>query len=227
LRSNKKQSQNDFLSEWIPYRTTYLSILLDSEAPKHLQDKCTICLQAYSEIRCLSCIGHSGWCSTCAVKAHQSLPFHRLQRWNGQFYEAISLLNLGFILNLGHNGDVCPLNTDESEHGDQITIVDSAGIFVHLVKWCRCNGASNQDKHLQLLQHRLFSSTTFKPQTAFTFNVLDEFLIDSLECKTSASSFYSKLRRLTNNAFPDTLPVSFQILLGVKANAVVLLGSLS
>jgi len=39
------------------------------------------------------------------------------------------------------------------------------------------------------------------------FNVLDEFLIDSLKCKTSASSFYSKLRRLISNAFPDTLPV--------------------
>ena len=51
-----------------------------------------------------------------------------------------------------------------------------------------------------------------KPQTAFTFNVLDEFLIDSLECKTSAFSFYSKLRRLTDNAFPDTLPVCLYIL---------------
>ncbi len=176
-----------------------------------MQDKCTLCLQAYSEIRCLSCIGHCRWCRTCAVKAHLSLSFHRLQRWNGQFYEAISLADLGFILNLGHNGDVCPLNTDKGGCGDKITMVDSAGIFVHLVKWCKCNGASSQDKHLQLLRHRLFPSTTFKPQTAFTFNVLDEFLIDSLECKTSASSFYSKLRRLTNNAFPDTLPVRLQI----------------
>jgi hypothetical protein len=144
---------------------------------------------------------------------HLSLPFHRLQRWNGQFYEAISLLELGFVFNLGHDGKVCPLNADKSECGDQITMVDSAGIFIHLVRWCRCNGASNEDKHLQLLRHRLFPSTISKPQTAFTFNVLDEFLIDSLECKTSASSFYSKLRRLTNNAFPDTLPVCFQIVL--------------
>lgn len=198
--------------EWIPWRTTYLSILLDSEAPEQ-QDKCTLCLQADSEIRCLSCIGHHGWCRTCSVKAHQSLPFHRLQRWNGRFYEVISLQDLGFTLNLGHNGDVCPLSAGETEHGDRITVVDSAGIFVHLVKWCRCNGADDQDKHLQLLRHCLFPSTVSKPQTAFTFNVLDEFHIDSLECKTSASSFYSKLRRLTNNAFPDTLPVCFPILL--------------
>jgi hypothetical protein len=155
-----------------------------------------------------------------------SLPFHKLQRWNGQFYEVISLRDFGFTLNLGHGGNVCPLNIGENKPSDQITVVDSSGIFVHVVKWCKCNGASDQDKHLQLLRHRLFPSTVFKPQTAFTFNVLDEFLIDSLECKTSASSFYSKLRRLTNNAFPDTLPVCFQILLEIKANIAVL-GSLS
>lgn len=140
-----------------------------------------------------------------------SLPFHRLQRWNGQFYEVISLQDLGFTLNLGHNGDVCPLSTGNDKHSDQITVVDSAGIFVHSVRWCRCDG--DEDKHLQLLRHRLFPSTISRPQTAFSFNVLDEFLIDSLECKTSASSFYSKLRRLTDNAFPDTLPVCFRILL--------------
>lgn len=100
--------------------------------------------------------------------------------------------------------------------------MDSAGIFVHLVKWCRCNGASDQDKHLQLLRHRLFPSTVVKPQTAFTFNVLDEFLIDSLECKTSAFSFYSKLRRLTDNAFPDALPVCFYILLEIEANILII-----
>ena len=69
----------------------------------------------------------------------------------------------------------------------------------------------DKDKHLQLLRCRLFPSTTMKPQTAFTFDVLDQFLMDELECKTSASSFYSKLRRLTNSTFPDSLPVSFHV----------------
>ncbi|KAI9569352.1 hypothetical protein HD554DRAFT_2038290 [Boletus coccyginus] len=89
----------------------------------------------------------------------------------------------------GHGGDTCPLSGDGP--GEQFTVVDSAGIFAHTMKWCRCC---------------LFPSTIIKPQTGFTFDVLDEFLIDELECKTSASSFYSKLRRLTNNAFPDFLP---------------------
>jgi hypothetical protein len=115
---------------------------------------------------------------------------------------------MGFILNLEHNGEVCPLGKGENKSGNQITVVDSAGVFVHTVKWCRCHGAGDEDKHLQLLQHCLFPSTIFKPQTAFTFDILDEFLIDSLECKTSVLSFYSKLRRLTDNAFPHTVPVS-------------------
>ncbi|KAI6015950.1 hypothetical protein EDC04DRAFT_2608628 [Pisolithus marmoratus] len=50
---------------------------------------------------------------------------------------------------------------------------------------------------------RLFPASISKPKTAFTFDVLDHFLIDALECKTSAMSFYQKLKRFTNNAFPE------------------------
>jgi hypothetical protein len=38
---------------------------------------------------------------------------------------------------------------------------------------------------------------------------LDSFEIDALECKTSAMSFFNKLRRQTNNAFPHRVPVWF------------------
>ncbi|KAG1829195.1 hypothetical protein EV424DRAFT_1317176, partial [Suillus variegatus] len=51
-------------------------------------------------------------------------------------------------------------------------------------------------------------ASTSHPWTAFTFDVLDHFLIDALECKTSAISFFQRLRRLTSNAFPDSIPVS-------------------
>lgn len=171
--------------------------------------QCMDCQSADGTLRCLSCHGEHAWCHPCAVKAHASLPFHRLQEWNGQFYHAASLRDIGFTLNLGHNGEVCPLNANGGSDwtADKFTVVDSAGIFVHTLKWCGCNGATAEDKHLQLLRARLFPSTVTKPQTGFTFAVLDEFLIAALECKTSASSFYQKLRRMTNNQFPDLLPV--------------------
>ncbi|KAG1763081.1 hypothetical protein EDD22DRAFT_846611 [Suillus occidentalis] len=55
-------------------------------------------------------------------------------------------------------------------------------------------------------KHNCFPTSTSRPWTAFTFDVLDHFLIDALECKTSAMSFFQKLHRLTNNAFPGSVP---------------------
>ncbi|KAM6503384.1 hypothetical protein JOM56_000327 [Amanita muscaria] len=141
------------------------------------------------------------------------------ERRKTKFYQAVSLLDLGFTLNLGHGGRVCPNNMEEGSSDwscHRFTILDSAGIFVHHVRWCRCNGVAVEDKHLQLVRARLFPSSITKPQTAFTFDVLDQFLIDALECKTSAMSFYQKLRRLTDNAFPNLLPDRYRELMRVS-----------
>ncbi|KAJ7096179.1 hypothetical protein C8R44DRAFT_835289 [Mycena epipterygia] len=59
---------------------------------------------------------------------------------------------------------------------------------------------------MQLLEANFYPSTSERPSTAFTFNVLDEFSIDTLECKTAALSFLSKLRRLTDRVFPLSTP---------------------
>ncbi|KAG1787048.1 uncharacterized protein HD556DRAFT_1312999 [Suillus plorans] len=93
----------------------------------------------------------------------------------------------------------------ETVHGSTIptklTIVHSTGVFLHNVVWCSCPGVD---------------SSTTRPQTAFTFDVLNHFLIDALECKTSASSFFEKIRRMTNNCFPDTVPNRYRELMRVS-----------
>jgi hypothetical protein len=33
--------------------------------------------------------------------------------------------------------------------------------------------------------------------------------MDAMECKSTAMSFYQKLKRFTNNLLPSTVPVSF------------------
>ncbi|KAI6118065.1 hypothetical protein F5141DRAFT_1043887, partial [Pisolithus sp. B1] len=88
-----------------------------------------------------------------------------------------------------------------------MTIVHTEGIFSHEVSVCKCPGSDPNDWHLDLLHQRLFQASISKPKTAFTFDVPDHFLIDALECKTSAMSFYQKLKRFTNNAFPERVPV--------------------
>jgi CxC2 like cysteine cluster associated with KDZ transposases len=115
---------------------------------------------------------------------------------------------LGYVFNLGHpsSGRSCP---DEGDlFGDRrMTLIHVNGVFEHCVRFCRCHGAVSD--HEQLFAHRLFSSTFDRPETAFTLDVLEYYGIDAMECKTSAQSFFQKLRRVTNDAFPDEVPVRF------------------
>ncbi|KAI6007523.1 hypothetical protein F5J12DRAFT_905459 [Pisolithus orientalis] len=87
-----------------------------------------------------------------------------------------------------------------------MTIVHTEGIFTHEISWCSCPGSDPMDWHLDLLREILFPASITKPKTAFTIDVLNHFLIDALECKTSAMIFYQKLKRFTNNALPDCIP---------------------
>ncbi|KAG1850126.1 hypothetical protein F4604DRAFT_1508764, partial [Suillus subluteus] len=120
--------------------------------------------------------------------------FHKLQLWNGTCFQDTSLSGLEYIWHMGHGGHPCPTLRTTA-----LTIVHSTGVFIHNVQWCHCPESSVHQQHLHLLKAQLFPASTSHPQTAFTFEVLDHFLIDALECKTSAMSFFQKLCQLTNN----------------------------
>jgi hypothetical protein len=60
---------------------------------------------------------------------------------------------------------------------------------------------------MQLMMAGLFPATFHNLKTAFTFRVLEEFHLDNLECKTTPSQFFSLLQRLTNEEFPNIVPV--------------------
>lgn len=198
---------------------------------------CSICNHSPGLYRCRDCFGVHLWCDHCCIVNHARLPFHRLQMWNGKCFEVSSLLNHGLTLDLHHYPDPCPSERnaasadncgfDESEGSDEfpnvddpeptghpqsrlrshLTIVTSTGIFTRTVRWCACVTSPGQYAQL-LLRAKLFPASFKHPQTAFTFEVLDHFRIDSLECKTAAMNFMSKIGRITNEAFPSKIPVS-------------------
>lgn len=91
-------------------------------------------------------------------------------------------------------------------------IVDMSGVHTHMVKYCTCTDAPAAD--IQLFQMGLFPASFTQPKTAFTFDVLNNFLLDNLECGTSAMNYYSKLRRMTTSVFPHWVPVSSSLLGG-------------
>lgn len=226
------QSQNSYLIDWQNIKLAYLTCLLEKEAPPP-NLMCQMCNISQGTIRCQECFLNPFLCDKCCLKSHANLPFHKIQRWNNQCFTPTSLCALGYIMYLGHDGKPCPMayasaqpNSEEdscdpsdpdyiSGEGlalSNMTLVDVTGVFAHKVHWCSCEGATTSRDH-QLLRVGLFPASYKNPRTAFTFNVLDHFHIDAMECKTSAYNFYQKLRRLTDNVFPDSVPVSHFLLM--------------
>jgi hypothetical protein len=222
------KSQNDFLREWIRRRTDFLNMLLELEALPG-DGKCDNCRTGVGEYRCSDCLGGLVHCHKCFMERHKLLAFHRIERWNGKFFDRTSLYKQGYIIHLGHRGQICRGNIDIDEWVEDddvlggvdldqdhhlesappdgvLDIVHTTGLFRHRVRWCGCRDAP--DKAMQLFQMQLFPASLQRPSTAFSFDSLDHFYMDAMECKTAAASFVSKICRLTNNAFPHMVPVS-------------------
>jgi len=203
--SDLPKSQNDFLEQFLHHEKSYLKHLLNLETPPVISN-CSACGCKEAQFRCQECYGLHWWCKPCLIKLHTQHPFHRPQQWKNGSFENISLCDVGYVFVLGHSisGQGCP--EDDDLFGDRrMTVIHVNGVFEHCIRFCRCKDALSE--HEQLFQHRLFPATFDRPETAFTLDVLDYYGIDAMECKTSAQSFFQKLRRVTNNAFPDEVPV--------------------
>ncbi|KIO01365.1 hypothetical protein M404DRAFT_118013, partial [Pisolithus tinctorius Marx 270] len=113
----------------------------------------------------------------------------------------------------------CPIDGKEWEDVDDmpphlrrpvgskyLTMVDVTRVHFIPVHWCQCEDAEAYP--IQLLREKLFPATFEKPSTTFTFAVLDDFMRDNLECRTTRMNYYSKLRWITSAVFPHLVPVS-------------------
>lgn len=223
------QSQNDLLRQYRDNRQTLMFEMIRLEAPPQ-GGLCMLCDSASGTYRCKDCFPQNYYCTQCCLSTHSQRPFHRIQKYNSGHFEHCDLDTLGFCLDIRPHTQECSPNhsehhetgpsaadDDESEWEDyeplpqdnsstqKTVIVASTGIFKRSIKWCKCPNAPK--RHIQLLRSRLFPATLLNPKTAFTFEVLDHFRLDALECHTAALSFMSKLVRRTNEIFPGTVPV--------------------
>ncbi|KAG1868423.1 hypothetical protein F4604DRAFT_1927293 [Suillus subluteus] len=94
-----------------------------------------------------------------------------------------------------------------------ITVVHTSGVHTMSIRFCRCPDAETLDK--QLFKMGLFLASFTRPKTAFTFALLDNFILDNLECRTSAMNYYSKLKRITSSMFPHLVPDQYWELMRV------------
>ncbi|KAG2099268.1 uncharacterized protein F5147DRAFT_747293 [Suillus discolor] len=215
----------------------YLRILHEREAPP-ADKSCCLCSAESTVYRCHDCLGEPLFCLKCCRDEHRRLPFHKIGKWNGGFFEETSLTKMGMEIYLGHQGKPCPVlgeiheweDTNEPIHqpeedlptilelpflnGKQcITIVDKSGVHSLMIRFCQCLNACTTDK--QLFEMGMFPASFTRPKTAFTFLVLDGFTLDNLECGTSAMNYYNKLRRMTSSIFPQLVPDRYRELMRV------------
>jgi hypothetical protein len=139
--------------------------------------------------------------------------FHLVEEWTSTHFARCTLESLGLTIFLGHHGQHCP-NAPKSQSakqsGRRTTIVNTNGIQISCIEYCYC--LSSASKPLQLIATGLFPATMEQPDTAFTFEVLNDFHIHTLTSKKSAYDYFTALKKHTDNTFSQESLVCCSIL---------------
>jgi hypothetical protein len=85
-----------------------------------------------------------------------------------------------------------------------LRVVHINGIHHLALVICRCRGDDNT--HADLMAAGFMPTSFTRYQTIFTHQVLDDFRISTLECKSSAYQYFQKLRRHTSPMNPESVP---------------------
>ncbi|KAN0134080.1 hypothetical protein V8E53_008085, partial [Lactarius tabidus] len=217
------------MEQWIHHQNRFLHILLETEG-KPTFNKCSIC-RSHTTIKCPDYFGSPSYCVVCVPDAHRHSPFHRPLLWTSTHYtqvpEALDAFGLPTpretpqpeepplepVVSDTHFSRV-DHDSDDSSSGRTrtatlgnpvFTVVDWYGVFDMEILLCVCPDGG--DTCTQLLQSGLFPATFKQIETLFTVSVLEDFLTDNLECKTTVQQYYSKLQIITNKMFPNNVPV--------------------
>ncbi|KAG1851559.1 hypothetical protein C8R48DRAFT_750003 [Suillus tomentosus] len=193
----KRTAADTPLLTWIPERQAFLDEMLHLEGRgfEGQRSHCQ-CGSVDLSFRCKECFGMAMYCKECVIEHHRCLPLHIVEKWNGLFFERISLKKLGLRVQLGHNpGDHC-LNPQPSS-GNDFVVIDVNGIHEIGLDFCECETA--QIRYKQLLRAQWYPATTTDPQTAATFGVLRLYHLLSFESKVSAYEFYHSFARCSDN----------------------------
>jgi hypothetical protein len=95
---------------WLGKRAAYLRRIIMAEGTDG--SKCSRCHSEGARWRCRSCLGRPMFCRACCRTNHRLLIYHRIEKWNGRFFQDASLWEVGVRLHLGHQGLECPSQSD-------------------------------------------------------------------------------------------------------------------
>lgn len=214
--THQMQHQDNPLLTWMNESDFFLTELLwhDGRGDRdHDSDLCPGCSTSTPhQHRCQDCLDAQLYCCACIVKDHARLPTHTIQvssfhnwiglaadcsqEWNSDFFQCVSLKNMGLCVQLGHAlGNQCIL--PQRAFNNDFVLINTNSIHEIGLDFCGCE--TSQTHTQQILRAGWFPSTSTDPRTAATFRVLHHYQILSFESKASAYEFYHSLVRLTDN----------------------------
>jgi hypothetical protein len=96
-------------------RTVYLQQILAMKAGPQITGAgttdpmpCPQCGIGRPKWRCLDCMDKTPICVLCCRNRHKLDIFHRVEKWNGRYYQKGALWQVGVKIYMGHNGSPCP-----------------------------------------------------------------------------------------------------------------------
>ncbi|KAG2133551.1 uncharacterized protein EDB93DRAFT_1242852 [Suillus bovinus] len=170
---------------WLHERKKYLLELIRLEGRGDYTSRETC--QGHSECasepgyHCWDCFGTELYCQGCIVNRHCENPLHKIEFWNGSFFEDTTLKYLRLRVQLGHPvGEQC-FNHSRA-YNDDFIILDINGIH-----------------ELALDFSRWYPATSIDPKSAAMFHLLEHFHMLMFESKASAFEYWQTLACLTDN----------------------------
>ncbi|KAJ6608385.1 hypothetical protein B0H10DRAFT_2068058 [Mycena sp. CBHHK59/15] len=192
---------DDPLRQWVENcREEFLEILLllEGRADHRSYSVCASCSVGKADHRCRHCMSSGELvCQSCLLSQHERHPLHRVEYWNGVYFEKKTLKDLGLRIQLGHWRGRRTCLVPEHAAGDEFVIVDEHGIHMVCLDFCGCGTGGSEA--IQLMRAGLYPATVIHPCTAASFNVLDHYQLLSFESKCSTYEFYHSLARATDN----------------------------
>ncbi|KAJ6631636.1 hypothetical protein B0H10DRAFT_1938469 [Mycena sp. CBHHK59/15] len=202
------------MAEVLPKMGLLQDLILDGYVHHLLGTPCKCGKSA--EYRCTDCWKSPMYCQTCIVRKHDDIPFHAIEKWNGQNFDAASLKDLGLVLqtDIRSGRDRCPNVTVASLHAKDMKLVDTNRLHDARIEFCSCTKSlSNSEipKYWeQLVAVRLFPASLENPATVFTFRVMKEFHKHMLASKKSAYDYFKALAFLTDSVTPQDVTDRYQ-----------------
>ncbi|KAJ7826746.1 hypothetical protein B0H13DRAFT_1657348 [Mycena leptocephala] len=141
--------------------------------------------------RC-ECCGEFLQCRKCCLERHILMLLHFVREWNGNFWEDITLVELGLVYQLGHEGLPCPTPDPAL---CKLVVVDVTGIHRVTYCFCGCDRADTTNNLQQFLRNTWYPATTTDPDSCATFAVLEHFRLLNVVGNVNAHDFITTLER--------------------------------